>query len=87
MLNTANIVNIHDKHENKVDINSEMESADDFVDGIDNLGLSKLSIILLVGKFCLPNLETARKIDHPTFLCQKISFTQPISLRYQPLCK
>ena len=38
MLNTVNIVNIHDKHENKVDIKSEMESADDFNDEIGNLG-------------------------------------------------
>ena len=36
MLNrlTVNIVNIHDKHENKVDIKSEMESADYFDDEI-----------------------------------------------------
>ena len=50
MLNTVNIVNIHDKDGNKVDIKSEMESAD-VDDDIDNLEFS--------GKFCLPSLEIA----------------------------
>ena len=61
MLKTVNIVNIHDKHENKVDINREVESADDFVDEIDNLGLWRLSIIFSVGQFRLPNIKTAWK--------------------------
>ena len=39
MLNTINFVNIHDKKENKVDIKSEMESADDYDDEMDNVGL------------------------------------------------
>ena len=39
------------------------------------------------GKFYLPNLEVMRKNVYPTFLCLKISFTQPISLRCQPLYK
>ena len=44
MLNIVNSVNIHDKDGNKVDIKSEMESADDFDHKIDNLGFSKFSI-------------------------------------------
>ena len=39
MLNTATIGNIHDKDGNKVDVKCEIESADDFDDEIDNLGL------------------------------------------------
>ena len=38
MLNTINIVNIHDKEESKIDVKSEMESAEDFDDEIDNVG-------------------------------------------------
>ena len=37
MLNAVNIVNIHVKHE-KIDIKSEMESADNFDVETDNLG-------------------------------------------------
>ena len=39
MLITINIVNIHDEDGNEVDIKCEMESADDFDDQVDNLGL------------------------------------------------
>ena len=39
LLSTVNVVNIHDKDGNKVDIKCEMETADDFYDEIDNLGL------------------------------------------------
>ena len=39
MLNTVNLGSIHGKDGNKVDIECEMESADDFDDEINNLGL------------------------------------------------
>ena len=35
-MNTVDIVNLHDKPENKVDIKSEIESINDFDDDIDN---------------------------------------------------
>ena len=44
MLNTVNIVNIHDQHENKVEIKYEIESAVDLDDEINNLGLKNFSI-------------------------------------------
>ena len=49
MLNTANIVNIHDKYGNKVGIKFEMKSGDDLDDDIDNLGLKK-ALALVSGK-------------------------------------
>ena len=39
MLKAVQIEIIHDKDGDKVDIRCEMESADDFDDEIDNLGL------------------------------------------------
>ena len=44
MLSTVNVVNIHDKDGNKVDIKSEMESAEAFDDEMDNLELQRFSI-------------------------------------------
>ena len=65
-----------------------MESADNFDDEIDKL---ELQHVVLVGRkilFTLPNLEATRRsihLIHLTCLCQKISFAQPISFRYQSL--
>ena len=45
MLDTVNIVNIHGKHKNKLEIKSVIENAD-FDDEIDKLGLQKFSVNL-----------------------------------------
>ena len=46
MLYTVNIVNIHGKHKNKLEIKSVIENADDFNDEIDKLGLQRFSVNL-----------------------------------------
>ena len=74
MENTVNIVNNHDKDEKKVDINSEIKSADDFRNEIENLDFKNLA---WWENFVSPALRLHEKIFAKLFFVRKFSLANP----------